>query len=35
MLGFSGPAAFAAAFRAIVGATPADFFPEQKRFPAI
>ena len=35
MLGFSGPAAFAAAFRAIVGATPGDFLPEQKRFPAI
>lgn len=34
-LGFSGPAAFAAAFRSVMGATPGEFLPEQKDFPAL
>ena len=34
-LGFSGPAAFAAAFRSVMGATPGEFLPERKDFPAL
>ncbi|QLR43927.1 helix-turn-helix transcriptional regulator [Enterobacter sp. RHBSTW-00994] len=35
MLGFSGQSSFAAAFRSILNATPGEFLPEQKGFPAV